>query len=722
MKSIFAPKNHQGRNLNGLVDGLTSIMNATGTRSFVDTSLSQGVISLESADPAMVQRVENSVRQLRTSMESVLSDLKIANESINEHAGIMAGMLTGDITSVMRTQQAMPASTETHQVILSSAGVPRLKQALEAYDEKENRQAAVYSVAYNMQAARQDEFGETLFPTVVVTQEQAGFTISIHLVQVYDEVRRQTSGALDQFNRKNIVHAVRDPSILNNDSTNIVPVVRTESADKFVAAADVAPKTVTVGSEQVETAPLLFGKKFSLLGISQTDALLATGLMDNTDSIDTSVSLDTIYLKLSGSVGGTAVTEVIAFQTKRLPLAVFNYSVQANYRQMVLNFTTNSLVVDKTTKTVTGAASQLLAPITTGDYVVHLSVDVNGTVNLETADTGLMAGQVTVADVIGTDMIVQAPTSTAVAPIVALFDTATLIGYDIGARRTNMNRRQRGQLLDVTIYNQTYQVPLLSPITVPRPLGTGDATDSSDLAALITATRIRTSNAAVAALLDAAAALREFVTGRESVGSTTEIMGVARFLVNPVYQYLAFNAADVTQSLSSHQRADDIQSALVSALRDMAYRAYRDSGYKAFADAMKGGESEVPTVIIATDPVLARYLTVTGDLRTLGNDFKVKIVSTLNKLMTGKIFLTFGDFSSGMEGAPNPMHFGNMGWKPEMTLVLPLHRNGANSKELTVQPSFIHIVNLPILCEVDVTGISDLVLKPYEYKINNTGN
>jgi hypothetical protein len=90
--------------------------------------------------------------------------------------------------------------------------------------------------------------------------------------------------------------------------------------------------------------------------------------------------------------------------------------------------------------------------------------------------------------------------------------------------------------------------------------------------------------------------------------------------------------------------------------------------------------------------------------------------------MTGKIFLTFGDFSSGMEGAPNPMHFGNMGWKPEMTLVLPLHRNGANSKELTVQPSFIHIVNLPILCEVDVTGISDLVLKPYEYKINNTGN
>jgi hypothetical protein len=55
------------------------------------------------------------------------------------------------------------------------------------------------------------------------------------------------------------------------------------------------------------------------------------------------------------------------------------------------------------------------------------------------------------------------------------------------------------------------------------------------------------------------------------------------------------------------------------------------------------------------------------------------------------------------------MHFGNMAWKPELTLVLPLHRNGANSKELTVQPSFLHVTNLPIMASIVVKGISDVV-------------
>ena len=127
------------------------------------------------------------------------------------------------------------------------------------------------------------------------------------------------------------------------------------------------------------------------------------------------------------------------------------------------------------------------------------------------------------------------------------------------------------------------------------------------------------------------------------------------------------------------------------------------------ADALAGGISQVPTVIIGTDPVISRYLTVTGDFRTLGNDFNVKIVSTLNQNMSGKIVMSFGSFGDAMDGVPNPMHFGNMAWKPELTLVLPLHRNGANSKELTVQPSFLHVTNLPILATLTVNGISDVV-------------
>jgi hypothetical protein len=58
--------------------------------------------------------------------------------------------------------------------------------------------------------------------------------------------------------------------------------------------------------------------------------------------------------------------------------------------------------------------------------------------------------------------------------------------------------------------------------------------------------------------------------------------------------------------------------------------------------------------------------------------------------VAGKLIFTFGMFN-GQEGVPNPLHFGNMAWKPETTLVLPMPRNGGISKELTVQPSFIQV-------------------------------
>jgi hypothetical protein len=58
-----------------------------------------------------------------------------------------------------------------------------------------------------------------------------------------------------------------------------------------------------------------------------------------------------------------------------------------------------------------------------------------------------------------------------------------------------------------------------------------------------------------------------------------------------------------------------------------------------------------------------------------------------------------------------------MAWKPEVAVVLPIHRNGANNKELTVQPSFRHVNNLPILIEIDVTGIPETFESRVPFKV-----
>lgn len=714
MQSLFRNKGRSGAALPATVldSVVADLQQSAGTighgAGFVSKAHAAAALSLESMSDTVAMELDGSISGLNSALESIASNHKLDFTAAQKAAAAAAGVLASDIDGWTRApiKQSVVA-TENMAFIEAHGGDMFAKRSLavEAYDERENKNAVVYSVAYNMQAARQDEFGEAFFPTVVVTPDQVGFTVSIRLVQVYNEVRRNISGKFADFQRRNIIQAVIDPTILRNDQTKIVPVHRTESAALFVPTALMAPRTVNLEGTAITTSALAIGKKLSLLGISQTDALLESGLMDSTDSIDTAISLEAIYLKIKGAQASD--DQVIRIQTGRLPLSQFNYAVQGNYRQMNLQFTTSSLMVKAATKDVAGATVNELSPL--GTTVARLGVSISGTVNLETAETVLFASAVEVARVSDTDGVELDLGSGAGKTSADVFIGAEIVGYDLDARRSNTNRRERGQLLDVTFYNQVYAVPLRAPITVPRPLTSGDQNDSSDLAALITATHIRTSNAAVEELLRVKGLLADFVNSTDGLGETPDILGVARFLVKPFYEEKNLDVGDSVDSLKSHERAADIQAVLVNQLRDMAYRMYRDSGYKAAADALAGGQSQVPTVVIGTDPVLARYLMVDGDLRTLGGEFNVKIVSTLNQNMTGKIVMSFGDFSSGREGVPNPMHFGNMAWKPEMTLVLPLHRNGANSKELTVQPSFLHITNLPVMAVVNVTGISDVV-------------
>lgn len=686
--------------------------NGYGEGALLTPTLAEGFLSLESMGPSDISSVQGAASALESAMSNVERHVPGGFTAQGRDAAIIAGMMAGNIGTAMESFAKQP-QVKPGQVLVEpqmaqgdffGARSQEMKLALEAYDEKENRNATVYSVAYNLQAARQDDFGEAFFPTVVVTPDQVGYTVSIRVITVYNELRRQINGNLDKWNKRNIIHAVIDPTILKNDQTKIIPVHRVEAEKHFVPTADITPFSVMLDDESITTSALAFGKRFSLLAISQTEALLETGLLDSTDSIDPSIRLDKVYLK-------TAAGDVIEMSTAGLTHSNFTYSTQGNYRNSTLNFDTKMLGLKGVVNKLDGTPAASLAQIDTLNVSVRIGAMFTGTVNVETAETIVNASDVEVYAVTQADGTVLDMESGNGKVIADLFVGAKFIGYSLEAYRTNMNRRQRGQLLDTTFYSQIYTVPLRAPITVPRPLSTSDSTDAPDLAALITATHIRTSNAAVAELIRVNDLLAEHVHGNDLIENAPNIFGVASWLVTPFHSHEIIDLDQVIDSHKSHERAADIQAALVNILRDKAYRMYRDSGFKAAADAMAGGISAPPTVIIGTDPVIARYLMVTGDFRTLGPDFEVKVVSTLDNRMEGRIFMTFGEFGNGKEGQPNPLHFGNMAWKPELTLVLPLHRNGANSKELTVQPSFLHITNLPILASFIVKGIPDTVNK-----------
>lgn len=692
--------------LDRVIGGLQQFVN--GNQS-ITQQVARSALSLESIDDNKLHSLNTVSNDLTVSIESICASLGI-ERSVTEaqkNAGVYAGILAGDYRSFLAHKPVMPSVSTENMVVVQPMGlgdaVTERSFSLEAYDERENRNAVVFSIAYNMQAARQDEFGETFFPTLTTTPDNVGFGITVNLMTVFDGIERKISGTFEDFKKKNIIRAVADPTVLRKEQTRIVPVHRAQAADKFVAGAVVAPYSVMLEGEAVTTAPLAVGKKVDLIGVSQIDSLITAGLMDQTDSLDPAISLQNVYVDFGD--------DVLKLNVINLPYSNFTYSNQNNYRLMTLNFTTTSVLINKNTKSADGSALVELAGIVTNDYIVRAELALSGTVNIETGECQVFANAIraySIKDASGNDLDMSAGAPLAVA---TALNAGVIAGYDVQAYRTNMNRRQRGQLIDVTKFTQLYNVPLRSPITAIHPINTDGSTDASDVQALITATRIRTSNEAVTALTNSFAVLREYVDARDVTGVGPDVMGVGRYFVRPTYYEDNIDMATAIDSIKSHERAQDIQAVLVNKIRDFAYRMYRDSEYKAAADAIQGGISKTPTVVIGTDPVLARYLTVTGDLRTLGGEFDVKIVSTLDVRVQGKIFITFGVFDENRNVAPNPLNFGNMIWGPELVLTANISRGNTISKETVVQPRYLFVTHLPVVALLTVENVPDVLNK-----------
>lgn len=730
----------EGFSLDNLVRQLKTFDASAPLSNSATTHLVLASEGLSSRDEGIINgefsRLSTTVEGLINSICKESYDGEMVYTEAQKNAAAIAGMLAGDPAAFMKA----PVFNERKSTILGNkivsvytpssvddGGYSRA-YAAEAYDNTNNRNANVYSIAYNMQASRQDEFGETFFPTITVAPDEVGLAITIRLMMVFNNFFRNPNGELNDYDKINIIRALTDWKILRNELTRIYPVYTASSSGLFVDSQTIAPTSVNVENVSIQTAPLAVGKKFSLLGISQTEQLLQAGMMDVTDSIEPAMNLDYVYVQFTSTVNGTNYTDVIKFSTKELPYANFIYNPQQNYRIMLLNFKTSSMLMNQNITTVDGSAptNPFLQSLISGDYALRMDCEVTGNCNVELGDTVVYGNSISLNSLVDANGNPIDLTSGVGQQIMEGINSGEIIGYDLYAWRSNLNRRQRGQLFDITYFTQIYNIPMRAPITAVRPVNSDGGTDTTDLGALITATRIRTSNYAVTSLLQAAEVLSNYVdvrglSGSYSTNNWPEVLGVGRYLVQPYFANFTLDMAQSVDSVMSSDRIDDLVATIINRIRDFAYRAYQDSEYIAAALVMSGGAvPPPPTVIIGTDPVLSRYLQINGELRTLGNDFSCRVVSSLDIRVRGKIFVTFGVFDGDINSAPNPLHFGCMGWKPELTLTIPISRNGQVSKELTVQPSFLHIVNLPVLIVIDVLNLPD-VLNKVSIDFNSTG-
>lgn len=99
----------------------------------------------------------------------------------------------------------------------------RPKFATEAFDNHADRSAVLYTMAYNYSVARQEEFGETVWPTLTLPSDQVGFGIVVDRLTVHRGVQHSVSGAAMDFKKVDLMRAMRNPNIPAEGQDPLLP-------------------------------------------------------------------------------------------------------------------------------------------------------------------------------------------------------------------------------------------------------------------------------------------------------------------------------------------------------------------------------------------------------------------------------------------------------------------------------------------------------------------
>lgn len=687
----------------------------------VPSNMAKNMVSLESLSDTEVQQVVADANSLGAVLRGAFTDVGAENNltynltRVQEEAAVIAASAYADpnvyrhaARNVSTEGISMPASSGTFGSLNFRENKDAFQLSLEAFDNMELQKGIDVSVVFNALAVGQSPFNDEWFPVVVGTPDEVVFRINIPRILVQNEyVMPDQSGDPANFKKQNLIRAALDYTILMNNSTQIVPIVRgSANADKFVDAAAVAPYIVKVGAVEVTTAPLRPNVEHSLLNLSANEALKLAGAVGETDAIEPKVSLDEIFI--SATKGDD--TSVMKIKVKNLPKAGFTRPMEGNVRDMRLTFDTKALRIAYTRTDVAGAEPAALSDLVANKWTLVLGTDVNGKINLETSNEKTFASGVDVVGLMDEDgKLVDLTTGAGKAFVDAV--TFDFIGYTLDARRTNSNLRTKGLILNPDMESRPYYVPLNAPIVSQTPIGQESL--GLDLNALVQGVHMQIENNAVTTLLEFEQTLADWFVSTETIDLYPSFEAPGELLVAPFYDSITIDMVEALNSTSSANKVNDIQGVLASALREVVARMCRETGYEVALRANNGGTVENPNIIAVTDLVLPKYLIVSGDDRYLGANTTFSVTSVNDLRMRDTIYLSFGRKATGKH---DPLTFGNMLYIPELAISTVVNRNGATIFERQVQPRFRHICNLPILIKVKVERLEEASQSAAVYK------
>jgi len=675
----------------------------------VSPSISSRVFATESINDQDRIALNTAESNLQATLRSVITHLNLGaalpatakSTMVLETAAVQGALGASAGMNFIGRSLDLPAPTKDMHVIRSEnvpnyLGHRQSVFALEAFDNRETRNAVLYTMAYNYAVGFQDEFGETIWPTLTLPADQVGFGIVVNRLTVHRGWTHSVDGKAVDFQKVDLMRAVRNPDILHRQKNRLYPVVRAASKSMFVDEAKIAPRDYNNEGVTIKTAPLRVGENVGLIGLAQTDAMLEGGSANQTDTMDPAVQLENLYVDVGG--------DIIKLHVYSHATANFTYAPQDVQNQRNLTFKTKAITLSKDITQQDGSPLNALAAINTSNLLVTLEVQATATANIEAGSVQVFGNRVAISRVMDVDGVALPDTDADVQTLKAAFASAAVIGYDLRAYFTNINMRERGDFVDRTNFTQLYEVPLLSPVTAQRPQNSDGQLDAGDFEALVTTTRFRKMGDAVTAIFDACQRLKDYKAAGMYLDEIPAGLGASRFHVRAAY--FEPDPIDIfkhVNSLTSYDRRRDLQAAIVNIIRYYAFKMFIDSEYQAAMAAL--GVQTPPTVIIATSPLIHGYLMVDGEIRTLTEKFNMRVVSTLNKNFDDKIFITFGQFDETRNQAPNLLNWGNLIYAPEVVMAASIPRAERMSREMIVQPRYLFVNHLPVATLLTLTGM-----------------
>lgn len=691
----------------------------------VQSELTTGQMALSISSESAQQLIDGkedgqrAIHGLQTGLESLVQQAgyNVENLSAAQMAafGVIAGVSKSPAAYFRQALTKEAVSTESARLVDIGDSSEELHPSLESFDNSTLTNFLGYSAAYNLEIARQEPAQEALYRTVVLTPEQGGIDMTVPNLFVQNNLLHPIDGSPLDFGFRRLLDANIDYKILSDESTKLVPeVVEGVNEDNFIASSVVPAYERPVGRRLYVTAPLKFGKRINLVGVSQATRMKRNGQADNTDALDRTNGIEAIYLSLGN--------ETVKFTTQDLPGSRFVKSPESNSRVQNLQFVLRSLVISKKTKTWNGEdlTGGIFKEIIDGDYAVKLEVRLSGLVDLERGDMTVDVSKPTVRQILDETGAEVALSSDFGKKVVDAFADIKAEGYDPDSRLSNANRREQGLQLNTRAVTERYGVKLRAPFSIPSPLG--EDRDREVLDSLIYAVRVSINKAAISKMIAYFEQLQE-VAGGDARGmmvagdfeeNVLQVEGIGRYLVNLYTRDLKLNLQDVTQSTNSSDRIDDARSMVVNLLRSIVFDILQTTNYEAASSLLDGTNRVKWKVLVVCDKYIENFLQIVGDSRMLGDNISFDVKSDIDVRMRGRMYITLVREGEG----PDVLNFGSFLYIPTLVSNVTVTRNNAPRREAMVQPRYQHINHLPILVRVTVTGMEAILTEGLPFRVD----